>query len=323
MFEMLGQVSSTGKKVISQTLPPRGAKFKEILRDCGQCKGCRYRRRMEWALRLKHEAMFHDSSVFVTLTYDDDHLPADGSLVKAHVQGFLQKLRDTQRGEPIRYYAIGEYGGELKRPHYHLIIFGASLRDRVHHYTDYPKSQFNERFRQLFGEAGIKHFRSPTLEKCWEYGYSEFGESSSATMHYVTKHHVDKVTGEKALEHYEGREPEFSLMSKRPGIGTTWIERYWREVYPHGFIVGKGGEKFAPPKFYDRWLEHSLPDLYRSVKHEREQHINWDKLLDKRREAIAANRAAQMSGLILGKGKFHHGQGVTAQGLSRQFQVGC
>jgi len=287
--------SSNGKKIIQQKLPPSGKHFQEILRDCGQCSGCRIRRRMDWATRLTHEAQFHHHAFFVTLTYSDEHLPENGSLEPAHISEFVKNYRNQFRGQKVRYFGVGEYGGKLARPHLHLIIYGPDIAQKSIQYVDYAASQFNAEFRKMFGDTGINHYTSPLLAKCWPYGIAEFTHAAPATMQYVTKFHVDKVTGDKAESHYEGRQPEFSRMSRQPGIGTKWIEKHWREIYPDGAMLDPKGAKFAPPKFYDRWLEKHQPEIYAETKKRREASIGYDKFLSERREAIAAVRDAKLA----------------------------
>ena len=67
-------------------------------------------------------------SIFVTLTYDDNQVPmndnADLILYKPDLQNFLKRLRKRKDGERIRYFAVGEYGTQSGRPHYHLCLFG-------------------------------------------------------------------------------------------------------------------------------------------------------------------------------------------------------
>ena len=93
---------------------------------CGQCRNCRINRRREWVGRMILEAKEHLFSSFVTLTYDDEHMPKDGSLCKKHLQQFIRRLRKALYPRKIRYYAVGEYGDKSWRPHYHLIVFGLS-----------------------------------------------------------------------------------------------------------------------------------------------------------------------------------------------------
>ena len=81
---------------------------------CGKCEGCRADKAMSWAIRSYQEASLRDRNSFITLTYDDDHLPTDGKLVKEHLKSFLDELRKHDKS--IKYYACGEYGSLTNRP---------------------------------------------------------------------------------------------------------------------------------------------------------------------------------------------------------------
>ncbi len=127
---------------------------------CGQCLGCRLDKSREWAARIIHEAAMWDDNIFVTLTYDDEHLPRDGSLNKEHFQKFVKRLRKKFKGRVIRYYHCGEYGDELDRPHYHACFFNLDFPDK-----------------ELFKETdGNFLFYSETLEKLWGNGFCTIGE---------------------------------------------------------------------------------------------------------------------------------------------------
>lgn len=330
MYELIGRTSETGKMLVAHSLPPSGVPFREILRDCGQCSGCRYRRRMDWAIRLEHESKFHDDSIFLTLTYDDEHIPYAGSLVHDHMSEFIRALRQKFRrdGIPasIRWFGVGEYGGELGRPHYHLIIFGWYPADSSLAYVKHTFSRFSPEFQAMFGVQGIRHYSSATIDAVWKKGIAHFSTVSPATMQYVTKFHVDKVTGDKAEDHYSvcigddvvSIEPEQARMSRMPGIGTSWISKYWSEVYPRGHLITRSGVPFAPPKFYDRWLESNEPELFAELKAKREQSACFDGYLDRRIQAIDVNRVGQMAlGTSLGSGAFKGSQGMTAADLAR------
>ena len=98
---------------------------------CGRCIGCRKEYARQWAMRCLHEASLFDENSFVTLTYDDKHLPAGGTLVKRDVQLFLKRLRRKFSDRTIRYFFSGEYGGDTLRPHYHGCLFGFAFPDQV------------------------------------------------------------------------------------------------------------------------------------------------------------------------------------------------
>ena len=76
---------------------------------CGQCIGCRLQKSLDWAVRCVHEKSLHEESSFVTLTYDDEHLPANGSLVYRDFQLFMKRYRKIT-GSGVRFLMCGEYG---------------------------------------------------------------------------------------------------------------------------------------------------------------------------------------------------------------------
>lgn len=161
---------------------------------CGQCGACIVNRRRIWTVRLMLERYLHPASWFVTLTYADEHLPPDGSVSRREVQLFLKRLR--KRGENVRYFAVGEYGERFGRPHYHLMLYG--LRD-----VGYVVR--NARYV----------LSSPNVEAAWPFGGVHIGELNATTAAYVTGYVSKKWTRRTP----DGRAPEFSQPSLRPGIG--------------------------------------------------------------------------------------------------------
>ena len=95
---------------------------------CGCCPACRAQKAMEWTLRMYLESLYHNEVAFVTLTYDNEHLPEHNSLSPVDLQSFLKRLRRRLEYK-IRYFACGEYGDKFGRAHYHLIIFGLKFED--------------------------------------------------------------------------------------------------------------------------------------------------------------------------------------------------
>lgn len=105
---------------------------------CAKCIGCRQDHARDWALRCEHELRDHDKSCFLTLTYDEKHLPEDRSVDVRHLQLFFKRLR-KKYGEGIRYIASGEYGDKRGRPHYHVLLFGLDFDDKKRYYRTNSK----------------------------------------------------------------------------------------------------------------------------------------------------------------------------------------
>ena len=91
---------------------------------CRKCIGCRLDYSLQWSTRMLCESKTHKTSSFITLTYNDSHLPLNKTLIKRHLQLFFKRLRKAYPNQNIRYYGVGEYGDEGQRPHYHACVFG-------------------------------------------------------------------------------------------------------------------------------------------------------------------------------------------------------
>jgi len=221
-----------------------------------------------------HEASLHDRNSFITLTYDDQHLPRDGSLDVTEWQRFAKRARKSLG--PFRYYHCGEYGDLHLRPHFHACVFGADFSaDRRHWKT----------------VRGNPLYVSPTLDRLWGRGYAVIGEVTFESAAYVARYITKKITGDQAEEHYAGRKPEYTTMSRRPGIGKGWFDRWRDEVYPADEVIARGHPS-RPPKFYDSQYELVDAAGYDLVKRKRIDKVRdhavdltWDRL--KVRERVA------------------------------------
>ena len=176
-------------------------------------------------MRCLHELSSFDDAVFVTLTYDDDHLPPNGTLVVDDLQKFFKRLRKEvkRRGSPdkIRYYACGEYGDRFGRPHYHVILFGLSLRD---------------------DDKSMVRYK-------WPHGLVHFGTVTPDSISYVCQYIDKKYTGDKAVEEYtdKGRAPIFKVCSL--GIGRAYLEQNKEQMIEMGYCT-VGGRVHSFPRYY-------------------------------------------------------------------------
>lgn len=254
---------------------------------CGQCIGCRIDYSRQWANRCLMELQYHESAYFVTLTYDDVHVPItyyskdeDGCAVPAQtlrkrdLQLFFKRLR-TNTGQDIRYFCCGEYGSRSARPHYHCIIFGLVLDDLI------PYKRSHE---------GFQYYNSETVQSAWRSSaytsegdkipdtYGDIGfavvadvtwESCAYTARYVTK----KATGyEKEFYDTFNLEPEFAVMSRKPGIGRKFYDDHKEELYEYDHIsikTPKGGRKVRPPRYFDQLFDVDDPDTMSEIKDKR------------------------------------------------------
>lgn len=261
----------TGKKRISFNI---GTDGEPIRLPCGQCIGCRIDRSRQWAIRCVNEASLYDDNVFITLTYNDENLPYDGSLRKSDVQKFFKRLRKhifKETGKKIRYYYCGEYGEKNNRPHYHAIIFDYNFSDWI-----YLHSTSN----------GSDIYTSPTLERIWNKGFVSIGTVNFQSVAYIARYILKKINGKNkeiidektGLKPYERIDrvygeivevlPEFTDMSRRPGIGRDWFDKYRSDFYPKDF-TNINGMRVKPPRYYDTLLEQVDFEMYDDIKNGR------------------------------------------------------
>lgn len=204
---------------------------------CGQCINCRLEHSRQWAIRCEHEASLYEDNCFITLTYAPEHLPVDGSLVPRDFTLFMKRLR-KKYGEGIRYYGCGEYGEKFARPHYHACLFNFNFNDRV-----------------LFKKSGkFSLYISEALSTLWPFGHSTVAEFSFETAAYVSRYVTKKVSGNRKDEHYVGRVPEFSRMSRNPGLGYDFFIKYYDDIVNYDHVVIRNGRIGLPPKYYDKLL---------------------------------------------------------------------
>lgn len=192
---------------------------------CSRCPECKKRRVSGWSFRLMQEYKICESALFITLTYDSQHVEFTKNkflnLNKKHVQKFFKRLRKAQFGNEggnIRYYACGEYGGKTFRPHYHIILFNADIN---------------------------------LISPAWNLGNVHFGQVNEASVGYTLKY-INK-SSRIPLHQNDDRQKEFSLMSK--GIGKNYLNdkmiRWHKQVLPERVFCNlKDGKKIAMPRYY-------------------------------------------------------------------------
>jgi len=253
-WQLLNVKTANGKPTISFKNPyarPSASRV-GIQVPCGQCIGCRLERSRQWAMRCVHEAYGHDDNAFITLTYAPEHVPKDGSLIKSHFQKFMKRLRKAISPKLVRFFHCGEYGEKNHRPHYHACLFGYDFPDKVL-YT-------------IRDECRL--YRSPMLENLWPMGFATVGDVTFESAAYVARYITKKITGDLAEQHYQGRLPEYTTMSRRPGIGKLWYENFKGDVFPCDNVVIRG-KVMKPPRYYDKQLELSDAQLFAKIKIDR------------------------------------------------------
>lgn len=270
--------------------------WQQIELPCGKCPACRLKKANEWATRIDCEAKtWQNKGIFVTLTYDNKHLPLtdDGlmTLRKRDVQTFKKRLRKyikknneachhwinpktSQEEKPVRTFECGEYGPTNGRPHYHQIIFNWIPND-----LEYWKTV-----------RGCNYYKSKILKKIWGNGFVVIGlisyESASYVARYTMKkaglaktkrkyyttEELDEETGEFVLKTkyriLEGKiKPEFITMSTSPGIGYAYFQENFKKIKNNNGILihikGNTKLKTIPRYFRKLWEKRDWKDYER------------------------------------------------------------
>lgn len=256
-YKIHGESTLNGKSLLVFSKKSTvGKTYTEIQLPCGQCVGCRLDQSMKWAVRCYHESQMWNDNCYLTLTYDDDNMPAYGSLnrgQKSDFTRFMKRLRKVNRGTdpdekgnyPIRYFQCGEYGDQLKRPHHHACMFNYEPKDREYY---------------GLSKSGYMVYESKELDRIWSHGKVFVQDFTVETAAYVARYTMKKVTGKGATEHYwrfesdtnrlVELEQEYVTMSRRPGLGQNWHKKYGDTDVQKDFIT-IDGKKYKIPKYYD------------------------------------------------------------------------
>ena len=271
---------------ISEANAPLKHTLEPLTIPCSKCTGCRAEYSRQWAMRILHEHQHtNERSSFITLTYNDTHLPQLGTLIKKDFQDFMKRLREPNvklnwYPDKIRFYHCGEYGENFGRPHYHAILFNCVFTDL----RPLPKKPRKEQL-----------YTSLTLEKIWGKGHVSIGKVTFESAAYVAAYVQKKINGPMKKEHYEIRydwspidkqtgeqqkiqnkfgkekeqkQQEYATMSRKPGIAGLWFAKHKKDVYPSDNIHIKG-RAMRPPKYYDRLYELDNPETMEEIKKNR------------------------------------------------------
>lgn len=207
---------------------------------CGQCMGCRINKTREWQHRMMLEAMAHKQSAFVTLTFDEEHVPE--KVTVRELQLFLKRFRKSY-GSKIRYFGVGEYGDKYGRPHYHLAIFGVN-DSWICPKCDKHNCPNIEKKKNLRCEyQGKQMCLQEEIMPSWTKGIVQVGEinkdSAGYIAGYVAKGNAHKKTA--------GEKREFAIQSRKPGLGHDTVVEVAREMslvpenqLVSSFVYGKG-----------------------------------------------------------------------------------
>lgn len=237
--------------------------------NCGMCLECLKHKASEWTGRILMESFYYKYSTFATFTYSDEFLPSRG--VSTDEMTHLTR-RLYQRSPGLRYYGVGEYGGQFGRPHYHFILFGVNM---------YESPLFLNLRPDLFNKNQCR-CDCPS----WKYGHVVVEDACPANMSYIAGYVKSKFDLEKRKVLEAGRNPTCNTMSLKPPVGFRYMSEYKDKLLKDG-CVKLGGHEYALPQYfksnivnlYERSsLKKVLRDKYKSIFDQDVEDLGSDRL---------------------------------------------
>lgn len=201
----------------------------ELTLPCGSCFECIKARAASFGLRCRHELSMHDQNCFLTLTYDDEHLPSH-LMVKDRFKHFIRRMRENRK-KKFNYIVSHEYGSLRYRPHHHCILFGVDFNDQKY---------FNK------SPAGNKLFTSQELSEIWTEGFHSIGEANEASANYIASYALKGKKKEIITPDGEIISVADSMdISKRPGIGKNYLAKNYKQLLQSNEVL---------PRYYQKLL---------------------------------------------------------------------
>lgn len=244
----------------------------QVLVPCGHCVGCSSDISRDWSYRMLMEKEMSKNAWFLTLTYDDEHLPKNHQLSKEELDAFIKKLRNFYYHlglKDIRYYACGEYGSKSARPHYHMIVYNFPLTPME--FSLFSISPPKECYKNKI--VGTSFDKTPLyqfdfLNDLWQNGYVVVGEVTQASCAYVARYvNKKRLSGEKNKDLKEkGIVPEFNCMSRMPGIGVPYYEENYDRILNSDLSVYIGRSMVTVGRSFEKWLEKNHPERLQEYK---------------------------------------------------------
>lgn len=267
---------------------------------CGKCQGCKFDDAKAMATRCALESLAWKHNWFITLTYDEKHLPRSEDHEESYtnkftgekyeiddpeactlwlpdIQDFIKDLRRQWeyhfKHQGIRFYGCGEYGPTTGRAHYHYIFFNLPI----------DPEELKPLGRNRNGQT---LYTCERIRNIWKKGHIALGkvtwESCAYVAQYCTKKQGQNLYGEIKEEWYkrQGKIPEFVHMSRKPGIGKCYYEKNWWDIYKNDEIIiqcKNGSKSVKPSRYYDNLFDQDGYGEY------------LDELKEKRRETAKEN----------------------------------
>lgn len=233
---------------------------------CGQCIDCRLSHSREWANRIVCEQLSSQNSLFLTLTYDDDHLPiglkGKPTCRMDDISKFYKDLRRYCEYHfgffGIRHYSATEYGDLTARPHAHSCVFNL------------PQEIIDKNVMYKVSFQGDIYYNNPILSDIWGKGHVVIGNLTYQSAAYVARYVVKKLKGPSSSVYNRlGIEPEQARMSRKPGIGYLYYEFMKDDIYEYDRIYLPGTPGVKPSKYFDKKFALDDPVVMELIKGER------------------------------------------------------
>lgn len=187
-----------------------------------------------------HESQYWESSLFLTLTYNQENLPDNKELDPEQLRLFHKSVASMLRrkGRSYRYFSSGEYGDKNGRPHYHVIAFGLGLQD-LKPYPGRPGRYMIDQWSKGFIDA------KPLIYNRARY-----------TAKYLQKQGY--IYGkQKILKHISNGNPYPPFLMRAQGLGLRWALDH-REELQKGYLVFNGRQR-SIPRYYVKKLDLIIP----------------------------------------------------------------
>lgn len=241
---------------------------------CGQCIDCRLAKSREWASRIVCEQLTSSSSLFLTLTYDDDHLVRGRlGMPTCKVDDISKFFKDLRRYcqyhygiDGIRHYSVTEYGDQSARPHAHSCVFNL------------PSELISQNVPYKVSFNGDLYYNNPILSDIWGKGHVVIGDLSFQSAAYVARYVVKKLKGRSKTAYTRlGIEPEQARMSRRPGIGSSYYDLMKDQIYKYDRLYLPGTPGVKPSSYFDKKFALDDPLVLEVIKGERQLSAELDK----------------------------------------------
>lgn len=237
--------------------------------SCGQCIDCRLRYSKEWATRITCESALYENNLFVTLTYDDDHLPRSkkcptlSTLDYRHLELFMKRFRECLRRDygfvGVRYYACGEYGDTSQRAHFHICFF--NLPDELMQELRFYKTSF----------CGDVYTISDYIQRIWGNGIVVCGDLNFQSAAYVARYVCKKLKGKEKLSELDelGISNQDSRMSLKPGIGSEYFHLFKDQIYKNDEMFLPAVGRVCVSRYFDKLMDLDDPVFLAELKAKR------------------------------------------------------